>query len=249
MGRVCARAVFTPFNSICLVESIQRVEPGRRFVLRKRLKAGEFATSPLYSPTGCGTASIRRVYHHGPRYAARTSNNLSNAVQTGNNTTSFNGEEPRANTQTSQKCSYTVVKLPATRKGPARYHTITEYRREQQLSLLYFVKYPIPIQETGNGLVTPMRLRITTGDGRQLLFRERWRREWCEFVYDQLGAPAAEVERPAKTVDNMIFDVITSYKSMNAGCTHQKARLIVTFCLSRACKRERGTSDREARSA
>ena len=48
---------------------------------------------------------------------------------------------------------------------------------------------------------------------------------------------------------NLFFDVIMSYKSMNIGCTHDTAWLIVTFRISRACKLERGTSDREARSA
>ncbi|GBP58024.1 hypothetical protein EVAR_39740_1 [Eumeta japonica] len=32
---------------------------------------------------------------------------------------------------------------------------------------------------------------------------------------------------------------------MNAGCAHEKATLIVAFRLSRACERERGTSDRQ----
>ncbi|GBO98837.1 hypothetical protein EVAR_25936_1 [Eumeta japonica] len=37
-------------------------------------------------------------------------------------------------------------------------------------------------------------------------------------------------------------EVITSYKSMNAGCTHEKHDSVV-FRLSRARERERGTSD------
>ena len=42
-----------------------------------------------------------------------------------------------------------------------------------------------------------------------------------------------------------VFDVIKSYKSMNVGSTYEKALRIVTFHMSRVCKRERGRSDTE----
>lgn len=44
-----------------------------------------------------------------------------------------------------------------------------------------------------------------------------------------------------------ILDLITSYKSINAGCKHETTWLIVTFRLSRTCKQERGSKERHDR--
>ncbi|GBP86952.1 hypothetical protein EVAR_62796_1 [Eumeta japonica] len=72
------------------------------------------------------------------------------------------------------------------------------------------------------------------------------------YVHDEEATHSNEPQRlpPAHKIEehelipfSYFIDLIISYKSMNTGYTHERARLIVAFRLSRACERERETSD------
>ncbi|GBP72524.1 hypothetical protein EVAR_47102_1 [Eumeta japonica] len=59
-----------------------------------------------------------------------------------------------------------------------------------------------------------------------------------------------DMQNPMLQHENKLFFIIIPvFILVFMSCTHEKARLMVAFRLSRACERERGTSDREARSA